>query len=183
MKISTKTGDNGSTSLLYGGRVRKDSLRLEACGTLDELCSFLGLCKSLLKNRQEKSLIEKAQTALFVINSEITTETSSLGRLKRRLNKKDVNYLESIIEKLEKKYKPRQWHFLLPGENTISAALDIARTVTRRAERRVVTLKKKKIVKNVSILAYLNRLSDLLYLLTRFYEKKQENSIPDLKLK
>ncbi|MEA3305234.1 MAG: cob(I)yrinic acid a,c-diamide adenosyltransferase [Candidatus Omnitrophota bacterium] len=174
MKISTKTGDNGSTSLLYGGRVGKDSLRLEVCGTLDELCSFLGLCKSLLKNRQGKDLMEKAQTALLVINSEITTETAFLGRLKRRLNEKDVNYLESIIEKLEKKYKPRQRGFLLPGENTVSAALDIARTITRRAERRVVTLKKKKIVKNDSILAYLNRLSDLLYLLTRFYEKKQK---------
>lgn len=173
MKISTKTGDNGSTSLLYGGRIRKDSLRVEACGTLDELCSFLGLCKSLLKNRQEKSLIEKLQTDLFVICSEIATKTSFLHKLKRRLGKKDINYLESIIEKLEKRCKLRCC-FLLAGENTLSATLDIARTIARRAERRTVTLKKKEMVKNISILAYLNRLSDLLYLLARSHEKKHQ---------
>ena len=174
MKISTKTGDSGLTSLLYGGRVKKDNLRIEVCGALDELCSFLGLCKSLLKNKEAKKIIEKVQTDLFVIVSEIAVKTSSLGKLRRRLNKKDINYLESMIARLEKRYKSRKCCFLLPGENTISATLDIARTISRRAERRMVTLGKKGMVKNISILAYLNRLSDLLYLLARSHGRKQQ---------
>jgi ATP:cob(I)alamin adenosyltransferase len=173
MKISTKTGDNGVTSLLYDGRVGKDSLRVEAYGTLDELCSFLGLAKSNLRNKKEKGLIEKIQADLFIIGSEIVTKTSFLRKLKRKINEKDISYLESMIEKIEEKHPLKEHCFLLPGENRLSAALDTARTVARRAERRTVTLTRKGMIKNHLILIYLNRLSDLLYLLTRIHERRQ----------
>ena len=173
MRISTKTGDGGLTSLLYGGRVKKASLRIEACGALDELNSFLGLNKSLLNNRQAKRLIDKIQRDLFIIGSEIATSASSVHKLHRRIKKEDIKTLELFIEKLEKKDKVKKFSFVLPGRNTISAQLDIARTVARRAERRTATLKNKGMLKNKYILMYLNRLSDLLFLLARSCEKKR----------
>lgn len=173
MGISTKTGDRGITSLLYGGRVQKDSLLIETIGILDELSSFLGLGKSLLKDRRQKKLIETIQTGLWLIGSEIATKPPYIGRLSKRLKREDVKYLDSTIKKLEKKYKPKEYCFLLTGENTVSAILDVARTIARRAERRVTTLLKRRMLKNRHILVYLNRLSDLLYLLARSCEKRQ----------
>jgi cob(I)alamin adenosyltransferase len=170
MRICTKTGDKGTTSLLYGSRVKKNNLRIEACGALDELNSFLGLCKPLLKNRTIKDLIKKIQQNLFLIGSEIATTASSVYKLRKRINREDVGNLERYIEKLECKQKDHS--FVIPGKNTLSATFDVARSVTRRVERRIVALKSKGSVKNGYILMYLNRLSDLLYLLARSYEKR-----------
>ncbi len=165
MKICTKTGDGGTTSILYGRRVRKDNLRIEACGALDELNSFLGLCKNLLKDKTSKRLINKVQRDLFVIGSEVACRKASLYKLKKKIKGQDVRHLELFIEKLEKKHKVKK--FVPPGENTLSALVDIARTVARRAERRAVTLKNEGRLKNKYVLIYLNRLSDLLFLLAR----------------
>ena len=165
MKISTKTGDRGMTSLVCGRRVKKDNLRIEVCGTLDELSSFLGLCKNLLRNETTKRSITKIQRDLFVIGSEIACHRKTAHRLKKKIKQGNVRGLELFIEKLEKGYKARG--FVLPGRSTSSAILDVARTVARRAERRIVTLKKKGIPINKYILIYLNRLSDLLFLLAR----------------
>jgi cob(I)alamin adenosyltransferase len=170
MSIVTKRGDSGLTSLLCGSRVRKDDLRIEACGALDELNSFLGLSKSLSRYRAAKKIIDTAQRDLFVIGSEIASGKFSY-RLKKRIGQENIEALESTIERLEKDYKTKRLSFIIPGENSLSAIFDIARTVARRAERRTVTLKNKGMIKNKHIIIYLNRLSDLLYLLARSYEK------------
>ncbi len=171
MPITTKTGDSGITSLLYGARVRKDNLRIEICGILDELNSFLGLGKSLLKNRALRKLIEGVQRKLFMIGSEIAAGTSP-HKLQKRIGQKDIKSLESVIAKLEKKRRLKKFLFVIPGGNTISATLDIARAIARRAERRIVTLRHRGTIKNHFILVYLNRLSDLLYLVARDIAKK-----------
>lgn len=173
MGISTKTGDSGLTSLRFRGRVKKYDLRIEACGVLDELSSFLGLSKSLLKDKLAKKLIDGVQQDLFIIGSEIATGKSYVNKLEKRIRQEDVRNLELIIARLEKKYRVTIFSFVLPGENTLSAVLDISRTFARRAERRIVTLVNTRMIKNRQIQVYLNRLSDLLYLLARSYEKKR----------
>ncbi len=170
MNISTKTGDCGCTSLLYGRRVKKDSLRIEACGALDELNSFLGLCKNSLKDRASKEIIIKVQNNIFIIGSEVACSGRDSFKLRKKTGKNDTKALEAFIERLEKRQGVRK--FILPGSNAISAYFDIARTVARRAERRIVTLSNKGQIKNKTILIYLNRLSDLLFLMARSSEKK-----------
>jgi len=171
MSIITKKGDKGMTSLYYGEQISKDDPRVETYGTLDELCSFLGLSKSLIKDQKNKKLIEAIQRDLFVIGAELATKRTSLGKLEKRIDKSYIDRLEKIIEGLEKKRAFKECCFYLPGENLVSGALDISRTVARRAERLVVTLKRKGKLSNNFILIYLNRLSDLLYLLARAYGK------------
>jgi ATP:cob(I)alamin adenosyltransferase len=171
MGITTKKGDQGITSLYSGERVSKDDIRVEAYGTLDELCSFLGLSKSLIKNRKAKRLLESIQQDLFVIGAELAVNRKFFSKLEKRINNSYIGRLEKITVDLEKKKQFKECCFYLPGENCVCATLDIARTVTRRAERLVVTLKKKGILLNSFILIYLNRLSDLLYLLARSYGK------------
>jgi len=170
MNISTKTGDRGTTSLLYGRRIKKDSLRIEACGTLDELNSFIGLCKNLLKDKRWKDMIVKIQEDVFTIGSETACRRSDAIRLKKRIGNKEVKDIEACIEKLEKRCKCRK--FVLPGTNTLSAHFDIARTIARRAERRIVALRNRHQAKNRYVLIYLNRLSDLLFLLARCCDKR-----------
>lgn len=170
MHIATKTGDKGKTSLLYGGRVDKDNCRIEACGIIDELTSFLGLGRSLVKGRAQKRLIRSAQERLFLMSSELACPKSSVRKLKRRIAQGDITELERNIDKLEAAGRKRRGGFVTPGKNRLSATLHIARTVSRRAERRVMTLKKKRLLSNRFIIIYLNRLSDLLYLLARSHE-------------
>jgi cob(I)alamin adenosyltransferase len=179
MSITTKKGDRGRTSLCFGAPVSKDNIRLEACGTLDELNSFLGLAKSLVKQKKNKKLIESMQGDLFVIGAELATKRASLAKLRKRIDKSYASRLENAIFELEKKKVIKESCFCLPGANPTSGTLDIARTVTRRAERLVVTLKRKGKLWNNFILIYLNRLSDLLYLLARSCEKNR----PKLKLR
>ncbi|MDD5680934.1 MAG: cob(I)yrinic acid a,c-diamide adenosyltransferase [Candidatus Omnitrophica bacterium] len=173
MGITTKIGDKGFTSLLFGGCDRKDSLRIESCGALDELSSFLGLAKNLAKDKKVKNLIDSVQRDLFVLGAEIATEKPFIYKLKKKIGAKDIKRLESAIAGLEKKRISKKHHFVVPGENTVSAILDITRSMARKAERRVVALKNKKILKNSGIIIYLNRLSDLLFLMARSYEKRK----------
>lgn len=171
MGITTGRGDDGMTSLLHGERVMKNDPRVEAYGSVEELSSFLGAAKSLIKEKKIKKLLESMQRDLFIVGSEIATARASLGKLKQRISSTEVNRLEQVIMGLEKKKIFEECCFYLPGDNFVSSLFDIARTVARRTERNIITLKEKKKVKNKYIWIYLNRLSDLLYLLTRFYEK------------
>lgn len=171
MGITTKIGDRGFTSLLFGGCDSKDSLRIESCGALDELCSFLGLSKSFAKDKRAKAVIESIQSDLFIIGAEIASKMAHAHRLRDTIDNDNVMRLEALIKQLEKKYPAKKRYFILPGENTFSAVLDITRTIARKAERRIVSLKKAKILKNILIIVYLNRLSDLLFLMARSYEK------------
>lgn len=175
MAITTKTGDKGTTSLYPRGRVPKDHIRVEACGNLDELCSYLGFSKALIDEKGIKKLIESFQQDLFVMGTEMATTGRFIRKLKRRMNKAHIDRLESILAGLENSVVLPRRCFCLSG-NAVSGSLDIARTVARRAERSIVTLKRKGLLSNAFILVYLNRLSDLLYLLARGFEKRAVKS-------
>ena len=178
MGITTKTGDKGLTGLYRGGRVSKDHPRVETCGTLDELCSYLGLCKSLIKDKHKRRLIESIQKDLFVLGGEVSANPKFLNKLKNRIDNVCVSRLENETTVLENKLRLKECCFLLPGENYICATFDVARAIARKTERRVVALKRKNQLKNKNLVIYLNRLSDLLYMLARFYEKRHQKLTP-----
>lgn len=166
MGIVTKKGDKGRTSLFLGGIVSKDHPRVELCGTLDELSSFLGISRSLIKTRGIGACLEAIQKDLLVIGAEVATARKFVGILKKRIKSQDTRRLEGFIEGLEEG-KKKNVCFSISGKTLVASSLDVARTIARRAERRAVSLAKKNQLQNKEILAYLNRLSDLLYLLAR----------------
>lgn len=172
MPITTKTGDKGKTGLNFGTRVAKDDIRVEVCGTLDELCSFLGLAKSFAAEKKVKRIVELIQKDLFVLGAETATAPRLQNRLKKKIGTSHISRLEKIIDGLETDKAFTAICFYLPGQNTLSSCLDAARTIARRAERRVVTLARKKYLSNDQCIIYLNRVSDLLYLLARAADKK-----------
>ena len=163
--IVTKIGDKGYTYLYSGDKLPKDDLRLEAIGTMDELGSFLGMAKSLVEDKSGKNILERIQRDLFILGTQI----SGLGskKLKRRVTSKNIQYLEQRIKELEKRFLFKD--FVLPGDNLVSSVLHVARTIARRLERRVVALRNKEKFKNKNIIVYLNRLSDLIFLLACRY--------------
>jgi cob(I)alamin adenosyltransferase len=168
MKIYTKTGDKGTTSLIYGQRVAKNDLRVEAYGTCDEANSMIGLALSHLKkeNFQGKEIIEKIyhkiQTNLFHVGAELATPKGK--EVKWALVPSDVEEMEKQIDEWNEAL-PELTNFILPGGNPAGAAFHVARTITRRAERCAVSLGEDL---NPLVLAYLNRLSDLLFVTARF---------------
>ncbi|MGV8085917.1 MAG: cob(I)yrinic acid a,c-diamide adenosyltransferase [Candidatus Bilamarchaeum sp.] len=172
MKIYTKAGDRGSTSLLGGVIVAKDDLRVEAYGNIDELNASLGLVYSTSELAEVHSLLRPIQNDLFTIGAEL----SSKGGKVSSISPFRVNELEAEIDRMDGQMPPLT-NFILPGGSVISAQLHLARTICRRAERRVVTLSKSEKI-NPDIIIYLNRLSDFLFVLARFvnYQKK----IPDV---
>lgn len=171
MPIYTKTGDKGTTGLFSGMRVSKASLRIEAIGTVDELNSMIGFVLSVTSNKQEEIRKEllKIQNDLFVIGG-------ALANLKQKIDlSKRVKEIEKLIDEMTKKLPPL-FNFILPGGGSGGSALHIARTVCRRAERRIVSLSEKEKVQS-DIIVYINRLSDLFLTMSRFVnklEKKKE---------
>lgn len=172
MSIVTKSGDKGSTSLYCGKRVGKDDMRIEMCGALDELSSFLGMAKNASKDRKTKNIIHSIQKELIVLGTEVATSIAGSGKIKNRIGSGSVCVLEKEINCLESRCAVKMRSFCIPGKTMASSVLDVARAVARRAERGSVRLLKKGMVKNPDIVIFLNRLSDLLYLLARFNEKK-----------
>ena len=172
MSIVTKTGDKGKTSLYCGKRVYKDDIRVEICGALDEVSSFLGMAKSASKDKDTKRVIHAIQKELIHLCAEVATSAAGLGKIKKKIAKNSICVLEKKIDYLEGKRIVKIRSFCVPGKGAASSALDVARAITRRAERRSITLLKKGMVKNPNIVIYLNRLSDLLYLLARVNEER-----------
>jgi len=168
MKIYTKTGDKGTTSLIYGQRVAKNDMRVEAYGTCDETNSMIGLALSYLnkENFQGKEIIEnvyhKIQTTLFHVGAELATPKGM--QVKWALAVSDIQEMEGQIDEWDK-IIPALTNFILPGGHPAAAAFHVARTVARRAERCVVSLGEEV---NPLVLVYLNRLSDLLFVTARF---------------
>jgi cob(I)alamin adenosyltransferase len=171
VSISTFTGDGGETGLLGGERVPKDHPRIECLGALDELNAFLGDARAAAKTGRTVELLLDVQKELFVLAgiiaapdaaSHAPTETSAAGPAP------DEKQIGAWVRELEEILPIRS--FVIPGSNPVSAKLDIARTVCRRAERRLVTLNRLEGVP-AYICRYLNRLSDLLFMLARFEEK------------
>src|SRR6266550_6630137 len=136
-RVTTRTGDGGETSLFGKERVRKTDPRIEALGDLDETQAVIGLARSLAPRSSLGRGILELQRGLYLVMAEIATPRSDLARLKERLDSAAVSRLDQLLESL-KKQTPIEGHFVIPGENRIAAGLDHARTVARRAERRVV---------------------------------------------
>ena len=166
MGVRSGKGDKGLTSLLFRKRVRKDSIDICALGDLDELNCHLGLVKSKTRSRQDKIILEKIQRALSAIDSEIVVGSERKKRLGLLLKKEDTDWIKNALCRLEQK-TIFQNTFFLPGDGELSALLDIARAVARRAERSVIRLLRKDSARNDNILAYLNCLSDVLFVMAR----------------
>ncbi len=174
MKIYTKKGDNGDTSLLYGAGVSKDDIAPEAYGSVDELVASLGLIRAESKLPTDvKDTILRIQRELFIVGAELATDKSKRKKLsegKTLVTEEMIVNLEKDIDNLtEKNGLPN--FFVVPGENIISAKLDWSRVISRRAERKCVTWYKTLDMSDSKVLIYLNRLSDLLWMMARDFEK------------
>lgn len=166
MKIYTRQGDKGSTSLIGGTKIEKDSIRVEAYGTIDELNSYIGLCINYLKENQDKEVLREIQKKLFDVGAELST--INYERYKNITKEEDVEKLEELIDHYTEKIEKIN-EFIVPGTSVCAANLHIARTVCRRAERRILTLSREDKI-NPILLKYVNRLSDFLYILARYSE-------------
>lgn len=174
MSIYTKFGDKGKTSLYAGKTVSKGSLRVNAYGTVDELNSFLGVVLSLVKDKQLKTKIIVIQKDLFEVGASLASPTGNKNKnLSKYLNKRVLEF-EKEIDSFTKKL-PKLENFILPGGGKTGSNLHFARTLVRRAERRVVELWEKETI-NTDIIIFLNRLSDLLFMYARDinYKEKQK---------
>jgi len=168
MKIYTKTGDKGKTSLIGGTKVYKSDLRIEAYGTVDELNSFIGLCLDHLKSHNVSNVLSEIQDRLFTIGSALACDPEKETKLKiPDLHEEDIVLLESEIDKMNE-ILPVMKSFILPGGHVAVSTLHVARTVCRRAERCCVKMQKKEMDVESLIIKYLNRLSDYLFVLARF---------------
>ncbi|HMA97458.1 MAG TPA: cob(I)yrinic acid a,c-diamide adenosyltransferase [Polyangiaceae bacterium] len=166
MKIYTKTGDSGQTRLFGGTVVNKDDLRVDCYGSVDELNAALGVARASGLSVESDALCVNIQSTLFVIGAELATLPENRGKLKlATVGESDVHSLENAIDRLSEELPPLT-QFILPGGVLGAAELHRARTICRRAERLIVALHAKSEVSS-SILIYLNRLGDLLFVLAR----------------
>lgn len=166
-KIYTKTGDKGTTSLIGGTKVPKSHLRIEAYGTVDELNSYIGLCRDLLTDDNSRSILQEVQDRLFTIGSSLACDPIKEPKMRiPDLKEKDVELLEKEMDKINEGI-PEMKSFILPGGHTTVSHLHIARCVCRRAERCCVRLELESLEVEQIILKYLNRLSDYLFVLSR----------------
>lgn len=164
MKIYTKTGDAGQTSLFGGQRLSKDDLRIEAYGTVDELNACLGLLRDHLTDASVRETLWVIQNRLFTIGAHLATAPGKTG-VGPDLEEADVELLEQGIDSMEAQLPPLR-NFILPGGHPAVSFCHLARTVCRRAERRVVSLANQETVPEI-LIRYLNRLSDYLFVLGR----------------
>lgn len=170
-RVTTRTGDRGETSLFGKPRVRKTDARIEALGDLDEAQAAIGVARSLARRSALARVLLELQRGLYTAMSEVATPREDLARLPLRIDDEAVRALDEAAERV-KVASPVEGRFVIPGEDPLSAALDLARTVARRAERRVVACADAGLVASDPLLAWLNRLSDLLFLLARAAERR-----------
>jgi cob(I)alamin adenosyltransferase len=167
-RITTKTGDGGDTSLFGPGRIRKSDPRIEALGDLDEAQAAIGVARALASGTIAETLLE-LQRALYIAMSEVGTPESDRGRLPARIDATSVAELEEHSAAVRATVDIAA-RFVIPGEDELSSRLDLARAVTRRAERRVVALVDAGGIDGTHLLPWLNRLSDVLFVLSRAVE-------------
>jgi cob(I)alamin adenosyltransferase len=170
--IVTRTGDGGDTGLLYGGRVSKADPRTEAYGSIDEAISALGAARAVVVDRARHAIILRIQSELFTVGAELATDATEIQNLEKHFLvvspeftarvEKEIDELESTVQLPDA--------FVIPGGTPSGAALDVARTVLRRAERRIVALRTSNIAVSSELLRYVNRLSDLVFMLARAEE-------------
>ncbi len=190
--VATRRGDDGTTGLLFGGdRIAKDDLRTEAYGTIDEAVAALGVARAWLGIKERvgtlnvgfgdlPEILLRIQRELFVVAAELATQPGAWDR-----QQDDVSRVSaSMVEGLESMLREAEAHivmpteFVVPGETPVSAALELARTILRRAERRVVTLGSEGLIPGPHLLPYLNRLADLVWVLARAAEQAEARSAP-----
>ena len=185
--VATGRGDDGTTGLLYGGRIAKDDPRTEAYGTIDEAVAALGVARAYLGRMEAEGtlplalaelsgLILRFQRELFVVGAELAANPDALDRLEDGVTRVDEAMLvgvEVVLGSEEARMTmPRE--FVVPGETQLSAALEVARTVLRRAERRAISLRRNGFVPGEWLVPYINRLADLLWVLSRTAEQAEE---------
>ncbi|HEV8229319.1 MAG TPA: cob(I)yrinic acid a,c-diamide adenosyltransferase [Candidatus Limnocylindria bacterium] len=165
-RVTTRTGDGGDTSLFGKGRVRKSDPRIAALGDLDEAQSAIGVARAMAPRSTLGRQLLDLQRGLYVAMAEVATPADDVGRLAERLDAAAVAKLDGALDSLKER-TPIEGRFVIPGEDAIPAALDLARTVARRAERSVVACVDAGLVSGEALLPWLNRLSDLLFVLAR----------------
>ena len=181
-KIYTKKGDLGETGFYTGERVKKNDLRIEALGSVDELNSLVGLVAATVSGEDPlhveiKSILEQLQHDLFTIGAELTMLSDTKNEYKTpKITEQHIQDVERIIDEIQERL-PEQKSFILPGGTPLSAWLNFARTVTRRAERTIVTLSEARPI-NEQLLKYLNRVSDLFHILARYANKEVKEQQP-----
>jgi len=167
MKIYTKTGDKGSSSLLGGTRVEKSHARLESYGTIDELNAFIGVVRDSTDHAVIREELLHIQHILFVIGSHLACEKEDIRPKLPYFTESDVTALEQSIDRMNETLEPMK-HFILPGGHLLLSHCHVARTVCRRAERNIIALYQD-IPKDLLIIAYVNRLADYLFVLARYF--------------
>ena len=167
-KVYTLTGDKGTTSLVGGQRVAKDDIRVEAYGTVDELNAHIGQVVNAIKGTmpEVENLLFKVQNKLFNVGAYLATEQTDDQAPVYGLQDDDVKAIEAMIDALDAQLPPMRG-FILPGGSRLSAMCDVCRTLTRRAERRIVTLAHQSVIDAI-VLQYLNRLSDFFFVFARY---------------
>jgi cob(I)alamin adenosyltransferase len=184
VKVYTKRGDDGTTGLLYGGRVDKHDLRTTAYGTVDETCSALGLARAELGQDGPAHLhdeVLRIQRELFVVGAQLATLDEHWDRLEPGVSRVDEAMVDDLDRRIDASVDrhPLPKEFVVPGGTRAAAALDLARTVCRRAEREVVAMDRAGILPDQTALRYLNRCADLLYVLAREAEGTHTSSRGD----
>jgi cob(I)alamin adenosyltransferase len=169
MKIYTKKGDRGQTSLFGGTKIMKNDDRIEAYGTVDELNSVIGMVLSHPLTTDGEEILQEIQHQLFILGADLATPQTKKAKIER-IGAQEIDRIEKWIDRLDEKLDPLM-NFILPGGSPAGALLHLARTVCRRAERRTVTLKENEPISDECII-YLNRLSDLLFVMAR-YENRE----------
>lgn len=172
MKIYTKTGDEGTTSLFGGKRISKSDLRIESYGTIDELNSYVGLLRDQEVNHKRKEVLVEIQDRLFTIGSMLATEPENTKVKIPHLQEGDITFLEKQIDEMDLLLPPMKF-FVLPGGHVSVSFGHVARTVCRRAERLVIALNQHEKIESL-IIKYLNRLSDYLFVLCRMMAQELE---------
>lgn len=172
--IYTRTGDKGTTGLYGGSRVDKDSLNVDVYGTIDEAISVLGLAYSQVETTEIKEYISHIQKRMFQAGAEFASDQRGIEMLKDKISDADIKYLEDIIDRETELNGPMR-EFVIPGVNPSSAALHVARTVVRRAERRITTMAREVPVRD-ELRKYINRLSDACFAMARIEETIAQNA-------
>jgi cob(I)alamin adenosyltransferase len=185
LKIYTKTGDKGTTSLIGGTKVSKASIRIDSYGTVDELNSFIGLCGDTVKDEKSENVLKEIQDRLFTIGSSLACDPHKEPQFALPdLNEEDIIFLEKEIDAMNEQLPPMK-NFILPGGSIAVSNLHVARCVCRRAERICVSMQENNIFVDAVVTKYLNRLSDYLFVLSRYiaqiYNAKEVVWLPRIK--
>ena len=169
-KVYTKRGDKGETDLLGGSAARKDSLKVESYGCVDEASSFIGVARYYCKNKVIKERLKEVQNKLLVLGGFLASDERGKEMMTDQIKEEDIKLLEKYIDEYNQKLPPLKY-FILPGDEEVAAHFHVARTVVRRAERRIVSLTAQEPALNPLIQKYVNRLSDLMFVLARYSEE------------